>query len=308
MANIDMLNAKMVYTTLKASWDIGLKSAPEPFTAGIFEKDTTTSKATEYVIFLPCGGLTEVDPDLRGKIMRDWKNGKMTVAVKDYEAGFIVSRNMLMDNQINGVQGQAQKLAVQASRLPDELVTSLINGGFTTTKTFDGKYWFADDHDAYGVTFSNKGTAALSEDSFYAGLKALKDIKVQSSKDDASIPLITRGADLVCMVPTALEQKADELFKSETKASGATNPLYQKAKVIVNPSLTSETAWFIFVLDEIDKPVVYLEREAPTLLSDGLSDATTVANWGKEHEYLASARATVFAGRPELAYGSTGAA
>jgi phage major head subunit gpT-like protein len=85
------------------------------------------------------------------------------------------------------------------------------------------------------------------------------------------------------------------------------NPYKGMAKVIVNPRLTSATAWFLHVTTRPVKPFIYQEREKPNFVqqTDMNSDDVFMR---AEYKFGAEARAAGGYAFWQLSYGSTGAA
>ena len=76
--------------------------------------------------------------------------------------------------------------------------------------------------------------------------------------------------------------------------------------MLVNPRLTSATAWFLHVTSRPLKPFIYQEREKPVFVSQTDMQADGVF-MRKEYKFGAEARAAGGYGLWQLSFGSTGA-
>lgn len=83
------------------------------------------------------------------------------VVNKPFEATVAVDRDDIEDDNIGVYKPIIQQLASAAKQHPDELVFTLLKGGFTN-KCFDGKPFFSDSHKIGKTTYSNiqDGTGA----------------------------------------------------------------------------------------------------------------------------------------------------
>lgn len=247
--------------------------------------------------------------------MREWIGEKQlsrlkafTYAIenKDWEATIEVDRNDIEDDQIGIYAAMASEAGYSARQLPDELVSDLLNNAFTAT-CYDGQYFYDTDHPVGASTSSNKGTAALSAADLAgaAGSYGAARTAIISMTDDEGRPLGLMP-DLL-EVPPALEATARLLLNSDELADGAKNPYQGTAQILVNPRLTSATAWFLHVTSRPIKPFIYQERKAPVFVSQTNTQADDVF-LRKTFRFGAEARAAGGYGFWQLTYGSTGAA
>lgn len=250
--------------------------------------------------------------------MRKWIGDKVAKALEafsytivndDFEATVEVDRNHIEDDQLGIYSPQAQEAGFSARQLPDEIVADLKNGAFTNT-CYDGQYFYDTDHpvgDGEGGTtsVSNKGTKVLSAASraAIAASYGAARIAIMSFKDDEGRPLSLVPDTLE--VPPALETVANTIANSDKLDDDTSNPYKGTCKVIVNPRLTSDTAWFLHVTSRPVKPFIYQERKKPVFVSQTDMNADDVFN-RKKYKFGAEARAAGGYAFWQMSYGSTG--
>ncbi|MCS5517046.1 Mu-like prophage major head subunit gpT family protein [Pseudomonas qingdaonensis] len=92
---------------------------------------------------------------------------------------------------------------------------------------------------------------------------------------------------------------------SEKLEDGQANPYKGAAEVVVEPRLTSRTAWFLLDTSKPVLPFIYQERKAPVFVQQTDPEADDVFS-RKKYKFGAEARAAGGYGFWQLAYGSTG--
>jgi phage major head subunit gpT-like protein len=154
---------------------------------------------------------------------------------------------------------------------------------------------------------SNKGTAALSAATkiLVAASYGAARLAIMNFKDDdgRSLGLIPNLLE----VPPALEATAKLICNNPKLEDDKPNPYFGTAEVLVNPRLSSSTAWMLHVTNRPLKPFVYQERKAPVFVQQTNPDTEDVF-MRKKFKFGAEARAAGGYGLWQLSYGSTGAA
>jgi phage major head subunit gpT-like protein len=251
--------------------------------------------------------------------MRKWIGEKVIKALKantyavvndDWEATVSVRRNDIEDDNLGIYAPMAQDAGYSAKTLPDEIVSDLKNNAFVN-KCYDGQYFYDTDHpvdDGNGntVSVSNKGTAALSyatladvQNSYGAARTAIMTMRDNDGRALGLVPDVLE-------VPPALEAVANVICNNDYLGDKTPNPYKGTAKVVVNPRLTSATAWFLHCTSRPVKPFIYQQRKAPVFVQQINPDADDVFNRG-EYKYGAEARAAGGYSFWQMSYGSTGA-
>lgn len=238
------------------------------------------------------------------KFVKSFEAFKYSIVNDDWEATVAVNRNDIEDDTLGIYSPMAQDAGWSAKQLPDEIDADLKNNAFET-ECYDGQYFYDTDHPVAGASISNKGTVVLS-----AATRALADasygaarLAIMSFKDDEGRPLNLVGDTLE--VPPALETVARNLLEMDKLADDTPNPYKGTAKVLVNPRLTSTTAWFLHVTTRPVKPFIYQQRKAPVFVQQTDMQADDVF-MRKEYKFGAEARAAGGYAFWQLSYGSTG--
>ncbi len=244
------------------------------------------------------------------KIIKSISAFKYSIVNDDFEVTVEVDRNHIEDDQLGIYANHAQMAGFSARQLPDEIVAELKNNAFAS-KCYDGQYFYDTDHpvtnsDNTTSSVSNKLTVALSAASQAAAAASFgaARLAIMSFKDEEGRPLNLMPD--VLEVPPALETTANMLMSSDKLADNAQNPYKGMAKVLVNPRLSSDTAWFLHVTSMPVKPFIYQERKAPVFVSQADSSSDDVF-YRRSFKYGAEARAAGGYGFWQMSVGSTGA-
>ena len=249
--------------------------------------------------------------------MREWIGDKQIknlelqtyyVANKNWEATIGVDRNDIEDDQIGIYRIQAQMMGQSANELYWNLANDLKNNGFTKTGIDGANFYGAHAlKDSSGIerSYNNAGSAALKADTAANAYTAYGAARVAVMKmcDYEGQPLGL--VPDVLEVPPALEATANILTKADKLGDNSPNPYQGTAKVIVNPGLTSDTAWYLHVTSMPIKPFVIQNRQPPQFVSQVNIDAESVYN-RREFRYGVEARCAGAYGFWQLSYGSTG--
>ncbi|MBT0664774.1 Mu-like prophage major head subunit gpT family protein [Geobacter pelophilus] len=243
------------------------------------------------------------------KVVKALSAFKYTIVNDDWEATVEVDRNDIEDDNLGIYAPQAESAGFSAKQLPDEIIADLKNASFTSL-CYDGQYFHDTDHpvgDGAGGnnSISNKGTKALSNATLAAAQLSYGAARtaIMSFKDDEGRPLAI--VPNVLEVPPALEAMANLLINSDKLNDNSPNPYKGTATVIVNPRLTSTTAWFLHCTNMPVKPFILQERKKPTFVQQTGMDSDEVF-MRKKFKFGAEARYAGGYGLWQLSYGSDG--
>ena len=241
---------------------------------------------------------------LGDKVIKSLAAFKYTIVNDDWETTVEVDRNDIEDDQIGIYAPMAQEAGFSSKQLPDEIDADLKNGAFAGT-CYDGQYFYDTDHPVAGASVSNKGTAALSAATTAAAAASYGAARtaIMSITDDEGRPLALIPD--VLEVPPALEATARLICESDKLTDQSPNPYKGTAQVLVNPRLTSSTAWFLHVTNRPLKPFVFQQRKAPVFVSQTDMNADNVF-MRKNYLFGAEARCAGGYGLWQMSYGSTG--
>jgi phage major head subunit gpT-like protein len=240
------------------------------------------------------------------KVLKALEAFKYTVVNDDWEATVEVDRNDIEDDNLGIYAPQAQMAGYSARQLPDIIVSGLKNNAFANL-CYDGQYFYDTDHSVAGASVTNHGTAALSAATAAAAAASygIARTAILSFKDDDGQPLALIPD--VLEVPPALEITGKRLVEMERLADDSPNPYKGTARLLVNPRLSSTTAWFLHCTSMPVKPFVYQERKAPNFVeqTDAQTDNVFMR---KKFRFGTEARAAGGYAFWQMSYGSTGLA
>lgn len=301
LVNKDTINS--IFTGLKTVFHNTLKAMPGSWQTTAMEVPSTG--AGEDYAWL--SRFPKMRKWVGDKVVKSLEAGKFYKKNEDWETTIAVDRNDIEDDRLGLYNNQAMSAGESAGELNDIIVDDLKNGAFTNTG-MDGQYYYDTDHSVGGASVSNKGTAALSCASKAAALASYGAARtaIMNFKDEEGMPL--RLIPDTLEVPPALEAVARTLCEADKLDDNAPNPYKGTAKVLVNPALTSATAWMLHVTSKQSiKPFIVQMRKKPVFVQQTSAENDDVFN-RREFKFGAEARATGVYGFWQLSYGSTGAA
>lgn len=295
-----------IFIGLKTIFNNTLKATPSTW-AGTAMEVPSTSAGEDYAWL---SRFPKMRKWVGEKFVKVLEAGKYYKKNEDYETTIAVDRNDIEDDRLGIYNTQAMGAGEAAGELRDIIVDDLKNGAFTK-ECMDGQYFYDTDHplknsDGVASSISNKGTAVLSAATLAAAQASYGAARqaVMSFTDSEGMPL--RLIPDTLEVPPALEAVARIICESDKFVDQGPNPYKGTAKVLVNPALTSATAWMLHVTSKQSvKPFIIQMRKAPVFVSQTDMAADDVFN-KREFKYGAEARATGLYGFWQLSYGSTG--
>ncbi len=297
---VNKANLTAVFITLKTTFNKAFEAAPS-----LWEKTTmkvpSGSSQNDYTWL---SRFPKMIKWLGSKTVKALKAFTYTVVNDDYEATVEVNRNDIEDDNLGIYAPMAKEAGFSSKQLPDEIDAEIKNNSFANL-CYDGQYFYDTDHSVAGSSVSNLGTAALSavDKAGVAASYGAARLAIMSFTDDESRPL-GLIPDLL-EVPPALEATAKLICNNPKLEDDKPNPYFGTAEVLVNPRLTSATAWFLHVTNRPLKPFIYQERKAPVFVQQVNPDSDDVF-LRKMFKFGAEARAAGGYGLWQLSYGSTG--
>jgi len=247
--------AEAVYQNLKKDFEYNRQQVTPQFSS-VYKTVSSNGAMNVYGFgdFIP--GFTEwyegQPRKHRNVIERDF-----VVQNRKFEKTIDLRRTMIEDNQLGTYQGLAAGYGQEAGMFNDVLIREVMESNPTC---YDGKAFFANDHEAGLQTIDNLVTTALDETNLKAAITQMKSFKFQADADSEIYPL-NQGAKLLLIVPTALEFTARELVKNPFKTGGANNVLYNAAELLVADSLTDANDWYLINVNAPIKPFFIQKRE-----------------------------------------------
>jgi len=217
-----------------------------------------------------------------------------------FEASYGVARDEIEDDVYGIYSPYFSSMGDMAARHPDELVFNALKAGFKA-KCYDGKAFFADNHESGDKKFSNKGKEKLSAESYMKARTSMMSITGDKGKGLNVVPNL--------LVVSPANEQAARMILTADQINGTTNILKGTAELLVEPSLAGagEHAWYLLCTTSFLKPLIYQVRKAIKFTSLTKDTDTNVFMQDK-YIYGADGRSNAGYGFWQMAYGSTGEA
>lgn len=229
------------------------------------------------------------------RVLKDLKAFGYSITKKDYEATIEVSRDAIEYDQLGVVKPRIEQLAHEGDQHYDETLWELVEAN---TTCYDGKNFFATDHDIGGVAFSNLGDKKLTQASFLAGRESMRGLVGETGKSLKIKPNLL-------VIPPELEATAIEILKSSTINGGDSNITKDMAEYLVVDDLTDPNAWYLLDVTKPIKPLVLqINKPVKFTAMDSVKDEAVFMR--KSFRYGTDSQDNVGYGLWQLAYKSTG--
>lgn len=194
-----------------------------------------------------------------------------SVTNKPFELTLELDRDDIEDDQI-GVFNPAVTMMGQQTKLwPDDLVREILEDG-ESALCFDGQNFYDTDHPA-----NQDDSGSATQQNYWSSGKALTAENYQAVR---AAMMQFKGADKrplgvkpnLLQVPPALEKTALEILNADiivgkqpggSNTGSQSNVLRGTAELLVDPYLSSDTAWYLHDTSKAIKPFVFQNRRAP---------------------------------------------
>ena len=260
------------------------------------EVATVTPSTTDSETYAWLGDIPGMREWIGDREIQNLTASDYTIKNKDFELTVGVDRNAIEDDKIGLYKPSIQMLGASAASHPDELVYALLASGFEA-KCYDGKAFFATDHEVGKNAVSNRITSKLSLESYVTARAMMRGYKNSKGRSLALVPNLL-------VVPPALEAKAREILVAEF-INGTKNTMQGTAELHVEPRLTSDTAWFLLDTSRPIKPLIYQQRKKAKFVSKTAETDDNVF-MSKKFIYGADSRGNAGFGFWQMAVGSDG--
>jgi len=270
-------NLALLFQNVRKDFQGGLMAAPtfyEKFSMTVASNTETNVYA--WMDFVPTLRLWLGDRQVANVVARS-----MVATNLLYERTLEIPRAKIEDDQYGLYSPAAAMLGRSAAIWPDQLVTAaLVAGGAAGSICYDGLPFFSASHpiDPSGETSallqSNTNALPLTGANFATVLAAGKALV---GRDNAPLGAFAGGALPVLMVGPVLEKPARDLVSANFFSPGtayglaapnapSSNTFMGAAQLIVNPYITSATAWYLFDVSMPVRGIVWQLREAPQMV------------------------------------------
>lgn len=204
--------------------------------------------------------------------MRQWTDERVPGALRPhdyevenrkYEATIEVDRETFEDDRLGQVRPRIEELALRAATHPDELVTGLLNDGFTAT-CYDGQYFFDTDHEegVSGVQ-SNKLALPLSGPNLETAVETMLGFRDDHGKPLGIMPdTLVVGPDNFFDAREILNSVSIVVAGSSDIEKPSGNPLSGMLNLEVSPYVDSGK-WFVLATKYPVRPVLFQWRIKP---------------------------------------------
>lgn len=291
---INQQNLQALQTSYSAAFNKSLQEARKDYE----RIATTIPSSSKYNSYNWMGQIPGIREWIGEREIQNLDNFQYLIANKSFEMTVGVPREDIEDDNYGVYTPMMSMMGEQTADFPNSLVFGSMKRGFKE-KCFDGKAFFAADHPVGKESYSNKGTAELSEESYAAARTAMMSIKGDNGKPLNIVP------DLLIVSPKN-EHKARLILKAD-QINGTTNVLKDTAELLVSTELAgeSENTWYLLCTKRFLKPFIFQQRKKFKFVSMNKEDDTNVF-MRKEYLYGVDGRCNAGYGFWQMAYGSDG--
>ena len=263
---------------------------------GDYDKVSTVVKSNSITVnYAWIGEFPKMREWVGERVIKDLTAHSYSITRKKFELTIGVDVDDIKGDNLGIVKPRILTMAQEAQAHYDELVFELLEAN---GNCYDGKAFFAEDHEVSGVDFSNLGVDELSAASLNAAIGEMRAILGEGGQ-----PLRIRPNLL--LIPQTLESTAKAILKAQTLANGASNLNYNLVDYAVIPWLTDEKAWYLLDTTRPLKPLILQKFEDIKFTAMDKDDDETVF-MRDQFRYGVSAKDNAGYGLWQLAYKSTG--
>ncbi len=242
-----------------------------------FEKTEAATHYTELATRIPSTTKKETYTWL-GSVppMREFGTGRKAVGMYNeqydvenlkYEITLEVDRDEISDDQHGQIRVRISELADRAATHKDKCIADLlVNGDQAGYLAYDGKLFFAADHESglSGVQSNKLSVAIVDKDAVttaeFRSTLGAAIAKLLTFKDDQAEPMALDASGLVIVVPPSMLITASEAVNA-TMVASTTNVLAGAAKIVTFPRLTATDQWFLLKTNVAVRPLIFQDRE-----------------------------------------------
>lgn len=274
------LNTASAIATLRGltrSFDTGVEAAT-PFYPNLCTL-VPSMGADEQYGFL--GAMPGVREWLGDRDFHTLRAADYTLKNKKWENSVRIEKDHIDDDRM-GMYGMVlEQLGAEAMHHPDELLYDILVGG-ETSLCFDGQNFFDTDHlwgdsgsQSNDLTYDATDHTDVTEAEFRAAYHAAREAMLNFKNDQGKLfirPTIRPLQNLMLVVPTELEEVANQAINKQLVASGETNIVLDKPMIVTSAYLTSAVKFYLFNLGQVLKPFVFQARQPLRRQMKGLDD------------------------------------
>lgn len=205
----------------------------------------------------------------QGRLARGMFSEKYDVENLRYESTIEVDRNEISDDQVGAINIRIGELAERAATHKDAMIAELLaKGGDAGFTSYDGKTFFATDHESgksgsqsnaitFDCTDHTKPTVSEIRSAIGAGITQLLSLK-----DDQGEPMNQAPTGLNIIVPPALYLSGLEAVNATIIGNNSvSNPIVSAGKVSAFARLTNAAVFYLLKTDVQVRPFIFQDRE-----------------------------------------------
>lgn len=277
-----------------------------PFCTSIFDTD----QPQEDYPFL--GAVPRLRKWEAARAVNELNKGKLTIVNDEWESSVGIARKDWRRDKTGQISMRVQELGDATVELPEELLSTILNTGHSTSLAWDGTALFSTSRtwDKSGTMNNSLGTGdgmagGAAPTSAQMSVNILKCIQqMLGLKDDQGRPINGQAREFGVIVPVNMWSAAVAALKDQFTSAGASNTLVSavgagdvRVRHFVNPRLTATNAFFVARLDARIKPLIYQEELVNVELLGPDSEYARLNNKVLVGGHIAGGAAP---GRPEL--------
>lgn len=274
---LDTARAVATLRGLTAKFDTALRGAA-PFYPRLCTVVPSAGADEEYGFM---GSMPAVREWLGDRQFNTLRGAKYSLANKKWENSVGIEKDDIDDDRLGMYDMALAQLAIEAAYHPDSLLFQILVDG-ESAACFDGQFFFDTDH-AWGdsgsqsndLTFDATDHTAVTEAEFRAAYHAARAAMLNYKRDNGELfirPTIRPLRDLLLLVPTELEEVANQAINKTLVSSGESNIVLDKPTIVTSGSLTSAVKFYLFNLGDILKPFVFQARQPLGRQMKGMDD------------------------------------
>lgn len=256
-------------------------------------------------------GTSQIDMPMLEQLtgMREWvdvreiknlKSDKLTIKARFFEDTVAVKREDVEDDQYGLYNSLFQTMAQNAANLPNDITNELLAAA-ASAKWMDGAAFFGTTRKYGKETINNKGTSALTYDSFNTAYDAMRAYKGHGGKSLGVKPnLLLHGPSLRTTVADVIKAPIRAVTVGDAAVT-MPNPNANLVTPIEVDGITNSD-WFLLDARKPFKPIIMFMRKRPNRLIrlDREEDENVFMN--RQIIYGTDGRAEVAFAMPHLIY------
>lgn len=256
-------------------------------------------------------GTSQIDMPMLEQLtgMREWvdvreiknlKSDKLTIKARFFEDTVAVKREDVEDDQYGLYNSLFQTMAQNAANLPNDITNELLAAA-ASAKWMDGAAFFGTTRKYGKETINNKGTSALTYDSFNTAYDAMRAYKGHGGKSLGVKPnLLLHGPSLRTTVADVIKAP----IRAVTVGNAAVTMPNPNANLVtpIEVDGITNSDWFLLDARKPFKPIIMFMRKRPNRLIrlDREEDENVFMN--RQFIYGTDGRAEVAFAMPHLIY------